>query len=274
MEDRPFRCSPWLNARVRLPEGSHGPVASPACALRGPARSAARGRSGGGGVRRVAMLSVHTSPLHQPGTGDAGGMNVYIVELAKRLAAHQHRGRDLHARHHRRPPADGRAGPRRPRPARGRRPLRGAGQGGPARRSCAPSRTASCRPGPVTAPATTTSSTPTTGSPATSAGSPPSAGACPLVHAMHTMAKVKNAALAEGDTPEPAARVIGETQIVRAADRLIANTAEEADELVTPLRRRPRQGRRRPPGRQPRPLPPRPTAAPPPAPASACRRTP
>ena len=31
---------------------------------------------------------------------------------------------------------------------------------------------------------------------------------------MHTMAKVKNAALAEGDTPEPAARVIGETQIV------------------------------------------------------------
>ena len=35
---------------------------------------------------RVAMLSVHTSPLHQPGTGDAGGMNVYIVELSKRLA--------------------------------------------------------------------------------------------------------------------------------------------------------------------------------------------
>ncbi|MFD8741423.1 glycosyltransferase, partial [Streptomyces sp. NPDC059618] len=54
----------------------------------------------------------------------------------------------------------------------------------------------------------------------------------PLVHAMHTMAKVKNANLADGDTPEPAARVIGETQIVSAADRLIANTAEEADELV------------------------------------------
>jgi D-inositol-3-phosphate glycosyltransferase len=54
----------------------------------------------------------------------------------------------------------------------------------------------------------------------------------PLVHAMHTMAKVKNAALAEGDTPEPPARVIGETQIVAAADRLIANTAEEAAELI------------------------------------------
>lgn len=49
---------------------------------------------------------------------------------------------------------------------------------------------------------------------------------------MHTMAKVKNANLADGDTPEPAARVIGETQIVSASDRLIANTAEEADELV------------------------------------------
>ncbi|MGW3865902.1 glycosyltransferase, partial [Streptomyces sp. NPDC005047] len=46
------------------------------------------------------------------------------------------------------------------------------------------------------------------------------------------MAKVKNANLADGDTPEPAARVIGETQIVSASDRLIANTAEEADELV------------------------------------------
>jgi D-inositol-3-phosphate glycosyltransferase len=49
---------------------------------------------------------------------------------------------------------------------------------------------------------------------------------------MHTMAKVKNANLADGDTPEPAARVIGETQIVGAADRLIANTAEEREALV------------------------------------------
>src|SRR5213595_3444078 len=36
--------------------------------------------------RRIATLSLHTSPLEQPGTGDAGGMNVYIVELARRLA--------------------------------------------------------------------------------------------------------------------------------------------------------------------------------------------
>jgi D-inositol-3-phosphate glycosyltransferase len=36
--------------------------------------------------RRVAVLSVHTSPLEQPGTGDAGGMNVYVLETSKRLA--------------------------------------------------------------------------------------------------------------------------------------------------------------------------------------------
>ena len=38
-------------------------------------------------VRRVAMISVHTSPLDQPGTGDAGGLNVYVIELSRRLAA-------------------------------------------------------------------------------------------------------------------------------------------------------------------------------------------
>jgi D-inositol-3-phosphate glycosyltransferase len=35
---------------------------------------------------RVAMLSVHTSPLAQPGGGDAGGMNVYVRALASALA--------------------------------------------------------------------------------------------------------------------------------------------------------------------------------------------
>jgi len=35
---------------------------------------------------RVAMLSVHTSPLAQPGAGDGGGMNVYVRSLASNLA--------------------------------------------------------------------------------------------------------------------------------------------------------------------------------------------
>ncbi len=37
-------------------------------------------------VRRVAAFSVHTSPLVQPGLGDGGGMNVYVDSLARSLA--------------------------------------------------------------------------------------------------------------------------------------------------------------------------------------------
>lgn len=54
----------------------------------------------------------------------------------------------------------------------------------------------------------------------------------PLVHTMHTMAKVKNLELADGDTPEPQLRVIGEEQVVAASTRLIANTNIEAQQLI------------------------------------------
>ena len=37
-------------------------------------------------MRRLAVLSMHTSPLAQPGTGDGGGMNVYVRELSAALA--------------------------------------------------------------------------------------------------------------------------------------------------------------------------------------------
>ena len=36
--------------------------------------------------RRVAIISLHTSPLAQPGVGDSGGMNVYVREMASALA--------------------------------------------------------------------------------------------------------------------------------------------------------------------------------------------
>ena len=55
----------------------------------------------------------------------------------------------------------------------------------------------------------------------------------PLVHTMHTMAKVKNQALAEGEAPEPTTRAIGEEQVVKAASALIANTDAEAASLVS-----------------------------------------
>ncbi len=54
----------------------------------------------------------------------------------------------------------------------------------------------------------------------------------PLVHSAHTLARVKNAALADGDPPEPMVRVIGEDQVVAEADRLIGNTDEETRQLV------------------------------------------
>ena len=49
-------------------------VPLPASSLDGPA------------VERVALVSVHTSPLDQPGTGDGGGLNVYVLQIARRLA--------------------------------------------------------------------------------------------------------------------------------------------------------------------------------------------
>ncbi len=182
-------------------------------------------------LSRLAMVSLHTSPLDQPGTGDAGGMNVYVVELARRLAA---RGVEVdvftratssalppvvsladgvHVRHIHAGPFEGLT--KHELPAQlcvfAREVLRAeaaqpvghydvvhshywlSGQVGALARD---------RWG------------------------------VPLVHTMHTMAKVKNAALAAGDTPEPAARVIGEQQVVDAADVLIANTDFEGTQLV------------------------------------------
>lgn len=181
--------------------------------------------------RRIAMLSVHTSPLHQPGTGDAGGMNVYIVELAKRLAAI-----NIEVEIFTRSTTGGLPAAVELAPGVLVRHVDAGPYEGLAKEEL-PAQLCAFTHGVMQA----------------WAGQRPGyydlvhshywlsghvgwlaaqRWGVPLVHAMHTMAKVKNAALAEGDTPEPAARVIGETQIVDASDRLIANTAEEADELV------------------------------------------
>ena len=44
---------------------------------------------GAGGTGRLAVISMHTSPLVQPGSGDSGGMNVYVRELSAALAHRQ-----------------------------------------------------------------------------------------------------------------------------------------------------------------------------------------
>jgi D-inositol-3-phosphate glycosyltransferase len=177
------------------------------------------------------MLSVHTSPLHQPGTGDAGGMNVYIVELAQRLAAHGIEV-EIFTR------ATAAALPPTVELAPGvlvrhvdAGPYEGLNKEDLPAQLCAFTHGvmqawAHQRPGHYDLVHSHYWLSGHVGWLAAQRWG------VPLVHAMHTMAKVKNANLADGDTPEPAARVIGETQIVAAADRLIANTTEEADELV------------------------------------------
>ncbi|MGN9802109.1 D-inositol-3-phosphate glycosyltransferase [Micromonospora sp. L32] len=181
--------------------------------------------------RRIATLSVHTSPLHQPGTGDAGGMNVYILEVARRLAEADveveiftratsgdlppvvEMAPGVHVRHITSGPLEG--------------------------------LTKEDLPGQLCAF--------TAGVLRAEAARPPGhydlihshywlsgqvgwlakeRWGVPLVHTAHTLAKVKNAQLAAGDRPEPKARVIGEEQVVAEADRLVANTRVEAADLI------------------------------------------
>ena len=181
--------------------------------------------------RRVAVLSVHTSPLDQPGTGDAGGMNVYIVELAKRMAA---AGTEVEiftrATSGDLPPIVEMA------PGVVVRHITAGPYGGLAKEDL-PGQLCAFTSGVLRAEAHNDlgyydlvhSHYWLSGHVGWLAQE---RWGVPLVHSMHTMAKVKNALLAEDDIPEPDARVIGEAQVVTVADRLIANTAEEARDLV------------------------------------------
>jgi D-inositol-3-phosphate glycosyltransferase len=181
--------------------------------------------------RRIAALSVHTSPLHQPGTGDAGGMNVYIVETSKRLAQlgieveifTRATAGDLPpivemapgvlVRHITAGPYEGLS----------KQDLSGqlcAFTSGVLRAE------ARREPGYYDLVHSHYWLSGQVGWLATERWG------VPLVHSMHTLARVKNAALADSDTPEPATRLIGESQVVDAAHRLIANTEQEAEQLV------------------------------------------
>lgn len=187
--------------------------------------------AGPSSLRRLAMISLHTSPLEQPGTGDAGGMNVYVTEVARRLAM---RGIEVdiftratdsqlpplvpfapgvNVRHIVAGPFEGLAKDELPGQlcAFAREVLRTEAQFDLGHYDAVHSHY--WLSGQVGALAR-------------------DRWGVPLVHTMHTMAKVKNGLLAEGDLPEPQARVIGEEQVVAAADMLIANTVDEAKDLI------------------------------------------
>ncbi len=70
----------------------------------------------------------------------------------------------------------------------------------------------------------------------------------PLVHSFHTLGHVKNRALTPGESPEPPVRLRGEERIVQSADCLIAPTTQEAADLVSLYGARPDRIRIVPPG--------------------------
>ena len=181
--------------------------------------------------RRIATISLHTSPLDQPGTGDAGGLNVYVVEVSKRLAE---RGIEVEiftrAVCPDTPPTvelapgvlvrnvvagpfeelDKNALPGQICPFTFG-VLRTEADFAPGRYDLVHAHYwLSGQVGAVAA----------------------ERWGVPLVQSMHTLGKVKNLALASSDCAEPAVRIRGEGEVVAAADRLVANTADEARQLI------------------------------------------
>ncbi len=178
------------------------------------------------------MLSVHTSPLAQPGTGDAGGMNVYVLQSALQMAR---RGVEVEIFTRATSSADEPT----VRVAPGvlvRNVVAGPFEG--LDKYDLPTQLCAFTAGVLRAEAThepgyydiVHSHYWLSGQVGWLARD---RWAVPLVHTAHTLAAVKNAALADGDSPEPPLRAVGEQQVVDEADRLIVNTEHEAQQLVS-----------------------------------------
>jgi D-inositol-3-phosphate glycosyltransferase len=191
-------------------------------------------------IERVAMLSVHTSPLEQPGTGDAGGLNVYVVEVARQLAARNIEVEIFTRTTTAELPPEVELAPG----VLVRHVTAGPYEG--LRKEDLPGQLCAFAAGVMRigahAPERHYSLVHShywlSGQVGWLAAD---RWQVPLVHTMHTMARVKNLHLAEGDRPEPPGREIGEVQVVEAADRLIASTLGEAHELMDLYAARPGQ---------------------------------
>jgi D-inositol-3-phosphate glycosyltransferase len=177
---------------------------------------------------RIATLMVHTSPLDQPGAGDAGGMNIYVVESAERMAA-MGVSVDIFTRRHNPDLPD----------------IVEHSPGVRVRHLNIGACSATKEELPALIPNLSEAFSKVlenekydvlhshywiSGKVAMPVAKK---FGIPLAHTMHTMARVKNMNLAEGERPEPMIRVQGETQVVAAANGLIANTDAEAASLVS-----------------------------------------
>jgi len=185
-----------------------------------------------GNNSKIATLMVHTSPLDQAGVGDAGGMNVYVVETAKKMAqagvsvdiftrANKPNlpesveiAEGVNVKHLVAGPFEGLSKEELP------SQLGALTSAFMNHQKQLPSNYYSLlhshywisgQLGWMVSEATS----------------------IPLIHTMHTTAKVKNLNLAAGEKPEPHTRAIGEEQVVQAATGLIANTDAEAASLVS-----------------------------------------
>lgn len=182
--------------------------------------------------RRVALISVHTSPLAQPGIGDAGGMNVYVAQTARRLA-----GRGIEVEIFTRATSSAQPLVEHPLPGVTVRNIAAGPYEGLDKRDL-PAQLCAFTAGVQRAEATQRpgyydlvhSHYWLSGQVGWLVRD---RWGVPLVHTAHTLAAVKNASLAEGDTAEPLLRVIGEQQVIDEADRLVANTETEAAQLTS-----------------------------------------
>ena len=168
----------------------------------------------------MAAISLHTSPLAQPGTGDAGGMNVYVDQTSRRLAARGVKVEIFTRADLVRPAAGDRGGA-----GRAGQAHRGAGPFEGLDKEELPGQLCSFAAGVMRAEARRDpghydivhSHYWLSGQVGYLAKD---RWGVPMVHSAHTLAKVKNAAMARDDRPEPRGRLIGEEQVVAEADRL------------------------------------------------------
>jgi len=183
-------------------------------------------------ARRIASLMLHTSPLEQAGIGDAGGMNVYVVESAKRIAA-SGVSVDIYTR------ANKSGLPEKVEIAEGvtvrhleAGPYDGITKDELPSQICALMSSFMHQEARLPAHYYDVIHSHYWISGQLGWLISERLG-IPLVHTMHTMAKVKNLSLAESEKPEPQTRAIGEEQVVAASAALIANTAAESASLVS-----------------------------------------
>jgi D-inositol-3-phosphate glycosyltransferase len=179
---------------------------------------------------RVAMISFHTSPVDQPGTGDSGGMNVYIRAVADRLAA-QGVDVDIFTRDR------GDGAPSIEEIASGGRLIRvAAGPKAPVPKGYLPRYLPAFLGGVLDHAHDEGVGYDVVHSHYWLSGwvgrNAKEIWGVPLVTSFHTLGKVKNHSLARGEKPEPDSRLAGEERVIEGSDRILAPTPAEAAHLV------------------------------------------